>query len=389
MSNGAKALLNKLSDKKNLTKITDDITTEEFINAFKHWRENTSTSPSGRHLGHYKCLLVNDKNIYNIDNEDPKDNIMLVYYAITMTSINLGISLHRWQQSITAMIEKVQGCPKINKLRVIHLYEADYNLLLKIIWARRLVWHVHDSNRLNEGQAGSRPARNAIDVVIQKEMKYLYSTLTKTGIATMDNDAKSCYDRIICNLAMIISQYFGVSKNMTSTQAFTLRKMRYRLRTAIGDSTSSYQHSSTTPIHGTGQGSCSSPALWLLISSILMDCLANLGGGMSIKDVNNKSIRQWIDGFVDDTSLFVNLAKIGSDPNDIRSLQLHMQQDLITWMELLEASGGKLELSKCFYYILSWKFDDEGVATPTTIKEQRQGKNYIIILIGFVLLWIN
>jgi hypothetical protein len=53
------------------------------------------------------------------------------------------------------MIEKIPGCPKINKLRVIHLYEADYNIILKIIWARKLVWHVHDNDRIHEGQAGS------------------------------------------------------------------------------------------------------------------------------------------------------------------------------------------------------------------------------------------
>jgi hypothetical protein len=79
-------------------------------------------------------------------------------------------------------------------------------LLLEIIWARRLVWHAHDMNKLNEGQAGSRPGRNSIDVVIQKEMKYLYATLTRTGLAAMDNDAKSCYDRII-----IQSRYDGVA----------------------------------------------------------------------------------------------------------------------------------------------------------------------------------
>jgi hypothetical protein len=141
------------------------------------------------------------------------------------------------------MIEKIPGCSKINKLRVIHLYEADYNLILQIIWARKLVWHVHDNNLLNEGQAGSRPGRNAIDVVIQKEMKYLHADLTKTGLATMDNDAKSRYDRIICNFAMIISQYFGLSSTTTAVQAKTLRKMKYRLRTALGDSANSYQHS--------------------------------------------------------------------------------------------------------------------------------------------------
>ena len=45
---------------------------------------------------------------------------------------------------------------------------------------------------------------------------------------------------------------------------------------------------------------------------------------------------------------------------------------MIAWQDLLEASGSKLELSKCFYYILSWKCDEEGRATPYKISEQRQ-----------------
>jgi hypothetical protein len=69
----------------------------------------------------------------------------------------------------------------------------------------------------------------------------------------MYNDAKSCYDRIICNLDMIISQYFGVTRNMASLQFTTLKKMKYRLRTALGESTRTYQHTTITPIHGTDQ----------------------------------------------------------------------------------------------------------------------------------------
>jgi hypothetical protein len=41
----------------------------------------------------------------------------------------------------------------------------------------------------------------------------------------MDNDAKSSYDRIICNLAMIISQYVGNSREAASTQRRTLLKL--------------------------------------------------------------------------------------------------------------------------------------------------------------------
>jgi hypothetical protein len=145
-------------------------------------------------------------------------------------------------------------------------------------------------------------------------MKYLYSRLTKTNLATMDNDAKSCYDRIISNLAMIISQYYGVSHNMASLQATTLKNMKLRLRTALGDSNRTYQHSQETPIYGTGQGSCASPAIWLLICSLLIDCLSELGGGMKMTDVcSNNTLQQWIDGFVDDTSLFTNISNYQTD----------------------------------------------------------------------------
>jgi hypothetical protein len=373
VTNSARMLLHFLGQQNTLPSIDNSLTFLEFRKALVKWNEATSTSPSGRHLGHYKTLLRSDHcQLYDQHYSDPKDRILQVYYDILSQASISGISLQRWQNSTTAMIEKIPGCPKINKLRVIHLYEADYNIILKIIWARKLVWNVHDLNRLNEGQAGSRPGCNAIDVIIQKEMKYLYSSLTKTNLATMDNDAKSCYDRIICNLAMIISQYFGVTRNMASLHATTLRKMKYRLRTALGESTTTYQHTAMTPIHGTGQGSCASPAIWLLISSILMDCLSALGGGMTLQNVNNDfSIQQWIDGFVDDTSLFANIIH-DSDDHNITRLCHQLTRDMTVWNELLEASGGKLELSKCFYYILSWKFDNEGNGVPMTIAEQKQ-----------------
>jgi hypothetical protein len=148
---------------------------------------------------------------------------------------------------------------------------------------------------------------------------------------------------------MFISQYYEVSRNMASLQATT----KFRLRTALGESSRTYQHSNNTPIHGTGQGSCASPAIWLLIISILMDCLSEIGGGMIMQDVNVKtSIQQLIDGFVDDTSLFTNLT-CHNDNHCITKLCNQLRNDMIIWNDVLEASGGKLELSKYFYYIHS------------------------------------
>lgn len=52
--------------------------------------------------------------------------------------------------------------------------------------------------------------------------------------------------------------------------------------------------------------------------SILMDCISDLGGGMTIMTdvVKINKLQQWIDGFVDDKSLFVNL-KEGVDKHDV------------------------------------------------------------------------
>jgi hypothetical protein len=72
------------------------------------------------------------------------------------------------------------------------------------------------------------------------------------------------------------------------------------------------------------------------------------GGGMIAQNVDGKSsIWQWIDGFVDGTLLFTNLT-CHTDNHSIIQLCNHLRNDMIIWNDRLEASGGKLVLSKCF-----------------------------------------
>lgn len=53
--------------------------------------------------------------------------------------------------------------------------------------------------------------------------------------------------------------------------------------------------------------------------------------------------------------------------------------DSTIWTNLLSATGGKLELAKCFYYILSWKFSAQGDAIPETIEDQETMTNLITV----------
>lgn len=232
------------------------------------------------------------------------------------------------------------GIPRIDKLRVIHLYEADFNNALRLLWARALVWNSTQQGTLNDAQSGSRPGHQCINVVISKEMKYLYARITHTSMARMDNDAKSCYDRIVISLANLISQKFRMPHNASKTLGETLRGMQFRLRTAIGESTNTYQHSDHSPVHGIGQGGAAGPAMWLHISSILMGCLCKHGHSMKMIDQTSKLLlQQWIEGILDDTSLFVN----GNFQEQCISKILDLlQHDAQLWEQLLIASGGAL-----------------------------------------------
>lgn len=395
---GAQAILAKLADCQNLSGQLLHITQEEFWSAFNKWDERTSTSPSNRHLGHYKAMHLSDGNDKNYKNErtrpdelddqlgpekppNPSVAIKLVYYQVAAAAVNSGNTLKRWCHSSSLMLEKIPGSPKINKLRVIHIYEADYNLMLKILWARQLVWHGHNRNAFHEGQAGSRPDHRCSDVVIRKEMNYLYARLTRTALATVDNDAKACYDRILCNLAMMVSQYFGMSSTACKFHSKTLKAMQYRIRTTTsGDSQQSYQHTEHTPIHGSGQGSCASPALWLLISSILLKVFDRTSHGMVQFDVTRDHHKTTsAEGFVDDVALFTNLHSLTE--SELPTLRLALSQDINQWQHILAGSGGKLELIKCFYYILMWKFNKMGDPIPLTKAEleQHHGQSDITI----------
>ncbi len=165
---GANTILQKLSDDNQFNPIDDDITFKEIQKGFRSWSDDTSTSSSGRHLGHYRCLLIpdpidQDDKATELQDSDPEpplgERILQVYFWVMIAALRTGTSLTRWQRSSTAMIEKLPGVPRINKLRVIHLYEADYNLLLKITLWRKLVWNAHQANILNDGQAESLPGK--------------------------------------------------------------------------------------------------------------------------------------------------------------------------------------------------------------------------------------
>ena len=345
--------------------LPSDITERDISQGFRVWNEITSTSPSNRHLGHYKSLL-------SIDGREDKDttkhiaeDIMHAHYQMTSLCTKLGISLTRWQDTVTAMLGKDNGSPKLHRLRVIHLLEADLNLIVKIIIARRFVWHGEKHKIFGEAQAGGRPGRSANDIVLQKELTYDLALRTLTSLAMMENDATACFDRMIPSLVTLSLRAHGVPDEIAKLIGTTLVKMRYRIKTKLGISKRYYRHTKENPIYGTGQGSAGSMAFWLLISALLFGIMRRIAHGLTFADPQKLlSIKRTMEGFVDDTDVAVNDAA-SDEPYTSAQLIQTLQTDAQHWERLLFISGGKLELTKCFFYIMIWKFCDNGLPSLT------------------------
>jgi hypothetical protein len=135
---------------KNLCKdqIDTKVTTQELKDLYKKWKERTSTSPLGRcHLGHWHALQAPDGDHPKAEHNQYLGNKIMTIHANIMNAATLsGIPPDRWIPVDSPMLAKSKGKPRINKLRVIHLYEADYNGLLKTVWPHRAVQHATKGN---------------------------------------------------------------------------------------------------------------------------------------------------------------------------------------------------------------------------------------------------
>jgi hypothetical protein len=87
---------------------------------------------------------------------------MHAHHIMLLPAVLHARPFERWCADLEVMLEKDPGQPFLHLLRIICLYEADFNLYLQLMWAKRLVNRAEDHNNLGEEQGGSRPGRTAI-----------------------------------------------------------------------------------------------------------------------------------------------------------------------------------------------------------------------------------
>jgi hypothetical protein len=326
---------------------------------FGKWNETTSTSQD-RHLGHWKALISHTAEKHYPDESDAIISVIVSQLNLAVTH---GYTWQRWRRIVSAKIPKRAGNMLLNKLRTIHLFEPDFNWCQGLIIGRRMIKEAETKKRLHDSQWGTRPGRHALGAVALKVMSYEIARSTRTPLGSFDMDATSCFDRIIVTLSMLLCRKQGVPSGTCLMVATVLLYASYFMKTSHGISPGSYTSTFQYPTHGPGQGSRIGPALWVLISCLMFEAMDSLCQGAEFCDPTQAYSHQRTgDGFVDDVANVFNYgiaAQLQSTYSEAM-IANGMQAEAQTWERLLYSTGGALELSKCFCYIMSWKFHKNG-----------------------------
>jgi hypothetical protein len=344
-------------------------TLEDMSEGFRKWKEQTTTSPSGKHLGIYKALVIAHRHNILTDKESKLHSTnnnftslahkcLLIQHSLLTLSIKHCHTYRRWTIVHNFLLEKIPGVPTIDKLRVIHLYEADWSIIQKFYVAHKLTRTACTQNTVPVEQAGGRPGRSSIELAASRVITYEIMKLQRLTGSVLYNDAKACFDRMVENITNLALMKQGLPTEIAQLHSQTFTQMEYHIKHQLGIGTQHHSHNNPSPIYGSGQGASDAPARWAFMCDLLIEVYKDWGSDAIIKSpIGNHTTNQKISGFVDDIST-LQIRHV----NTIKFLILLLQTDTQLWEQLLHTSGGKLEIEKCRFALIKWYFDKKGVA---------------------------
>ena len=212
---------------------------------------------------------------------------------------------------------------------------------------RSLCHHAKDNDLLNDGIYGNHKGRHAHDPVLLDITQVKYSQITRTILAKFSNDMQSCYDRVMAHMASISWRAFGLTKKCTQLCDQVLKKAKFRIRTTAGLS-DEYTDLPESHVFGLGQGFTAASSGWMFQSAPAIDIQEQYEHGSNYQSPDGQNLAK-VDMtiFVDDANSTAN----GTVNEDGQTVVQHLAHDAELWSQLLRATEGSLNLSKCFFQV--------------------------------------
>jgi hypothetical protein len=115
-------------------------------------------------------------------------------------------------------------------------------MALSELFSRRLMYHAEKHNILHPGQFGSRKGKMAIRAILLKRLSYDIIRQAQMDACMFDNDATTCYNRMIPSIVMIKCRLAGMPPSAAKVVLTILQRMQYFVRTAYGISPEAFSN---------------------------------------------------------------------------------------------------------------------------------------------------
>jgi hypothetical protein len=269
------------------------------------------------------------------------EQILELIHDLASAAARQGFYLRRWINVVNVIIYKKPGCIELDWLRVIHLFEADFNLMVGILFDRRAMYHQVDHQLLNPAQFG-RPGGKCQDVSISKVLHNLVCSLTNTLMGQFESDAKACFDREV--MTFVLTCYHSTGAPMGPLLQMweqVLHNIIHKVKTGFSISNDGYSYSDNSPIHGPGQGSRGGPGSCSTAMSLLIDAMHHLCHGLRLCNPSQQTVYTTTTNmFVDDASSCTNwFVSWLHEPPALEEIAKMLRHDSQTWERLLWTSS--------------------------------------------------
>jgi hypothetical protein len=333
--------------------IVDLVKRQDFQDFWLHAREKTESSKFLLHFGHY-CAAAHDKVVSQL-------------HATSLNAIHAcGVTPARWRGALTVLLEKVLGVQLVEKHRAICLLEADFNWLNKLIFTHRLEQYCQKHGLVPPEQfAKSKSSCEEASVV--KNLVCDNARILHNSFAITSVDLDLCFDRSAGPIAEVAARTHKVSRQSIHLMLTTMQLMEYFIKSGFGIAKEqTFSGSATVRLMGLGQGSGAAPIGMRSMITLVDNAYKRLGHGMNAKySLADRIVLLAAIIYVDDTDL-LHWAKFYGVSDE--AFMADIQRGVNDWGMLVQATGGSLEQSKSFWYLLSWKF----VRGKPTIKSEAE-----------------
>jgi hypothetical protein len=322
--------------------------------SWRRAKEETSSSPSGLHYGHYKCG-ARDAEIGEL------------HAILGNLSLRSGHIPERWKRTVDCILGKGKG-NEVTNLRTICLFEADANNEFGEI-GRKCMEKAEKHNTLPREQYGGRKGHSAQDQALNKMLFDDKLRLMRQPGAKMVGDLAKCYDRIEHSFAGLALQSQGLEPGPVNMMFGTIQQLKHHVRTIYGDSEMSFTSDNplyVVPIQGIGQGNKAGPPIFTFVSSPCLKLLYDRGYRCFFKcAISGEEVSIVGFGFVDD----YDQVTTGEKPTAPASEAVDKMQDaVVDWAGGIWITGGQLEPTKSHWSLVDFAWR-HGIASYKSIAQ--------------------